>query len=75
MAERLRVAGIAYGRVSEMEDLTTHPQNRYVSDDTPAGPVRLLAPGAVLDGAPATTRAVPALGAQTDALRRDFADD
>ncbi|MFO7758356.1 MAG: CaiB/BaiF CoA-transferase family protein [Roseovarius sp.] len=75
MAERLRAARIAYGRVSEMEDLKTHPQNRYVSADTPAGPVRLLAPGAVLDGAPATTGAVPALGAQTDALRAEFSGD
>ena len=75
MAERLRAARIAYGRVSEMEDLKTHPQNRYVTVDTPSGPVRLLAPGAVVDGAPASSGAVPALGAQTDALRAEFSAD
>ena len=33
-----------------MDDLAAHPQNRYVTVETPAGPVRLLAPGATVDG-------------------------
>ncbi|MEI4231694.1 CaiB/BaiF CoA transferase family protein [Roseovarius sp. D22-M7] len=74
MADRLRAARIAYGRVSEMEDLRTHPQNRYVTAETPSGPVRLLAPGAVVDGAVPDCGAVPELGAHTDALRAEFAD-
>jgi len=75
MAERLRAARIAYGRVSEMEDVVSHPQNRYVTAETPSGPVRMLAPGALIDGAPATPGPVPALGAHTEALRREFGDD
>ncbi|MET4104249.1 crotonobetainyl-CoA:carnitine CoA-transferase CaiB-like acyl-CoA transferase [Roseovarius sp. MBR-78] len=72
MAERLRAARIAYGRVSEMEDLAAHPQNRHVTVETPSGPVRMLAPGARIDGAEADLGAVPGLGAHTDALREEF---
>ncbi|MFG1463831.1 CaiB/BaiF CoA-transferase family protein [Xanthobacter sp. DSM 24535] len=70
--ERLEKARVAYGRVSTLEDVAAHPQNRYVEVDTPSGPVRCLAPGAVVDGKPAEFRAVPGLGAQTDAVRADF---
>jgi crotonobetainyl-CoA:carnitine CoA-transferase CaiB-like acyl-CoA transferase len=72
MAERLRAARIAYGRVSEMEDVARHPQNRYVTVETPSGPVRMLAPGALIDGAPSRPGPVPALGAHTQALREEF---
>ena len=73
MAERLRSARIAYGRVSTLQDVADHPQNRYMSVDTPSGPVRLLAPGAVADGVIPELGAVPALGADTERLRREFA--
>ncbi|WP_346911015.1 CoA transferase [uncultured Roseibium sp.] len=46
----LQAAGIACGQVSTMEDLVQHPQNRYVEADTPTGPVKLLAPGALMNG-------------------------
>ncbi|MFG1420354.1 CaiB/BaiF CoA transferase family protein [Roseixanthobacter liquoris] len=71
--ERLERARVAYGRVSTLEDVAAHPQNRYVDVDTPTGPVRCLAPGAVVDGQPAEFRAVPALGAHTEAVRAAFA--
>ncbi|WP_136636030.1 CaiB/BaiF CoA transferase family protein [Pseudooceanicola onchidii] len=64
--------GIANGRVSTMEDLANHPQNRLVEVDTPTGPVRLLAPGAVVDGAVPDFGPVPALGQHTDAVRAEF---
>lgn len=72
MAERLRHARIAYGRVSTMEDLAQHPQNRYVEVDTPSGPVRMLAPGALVDATLPDLGAVPGLGAQTEALFAEF---
>ena len=75
MAERLRAARIAYGRVSEMEDLVSHPQNRHVTVETPSGPVRMLAPGAQMDGVEAALGPVPALGANSAALRAEFGDD
>ena len=72
MAGRLRHARIAYGRVSTMEDLAEHPQNRYVEVDTPSGPVRMLAPGALVDATLPELGAVPGLGAQTEALFAEF---
>ncbi len=75
MAERLRAARIAYGRVSDMEDLVAHPQNRHVTVETPSGPVRMLAPGALVDGAPRTPGPVPGLGAHTGAVRAEFSGE
>jgi len=75
MAKRLRAARIAYGRVSDMADLAAHPQARHVTVETPSGPVRMLAPGALVNGTPATPGPVPALGADTSAVRTEFADE
>lgn len=75
MADRLRAARIAYGRVSEMEDLVRHPQNRHVTVETPSGPVQMLAPGALIDGAEVVLGPVPALGEHSEALRQEFSHD
>lgn len=72
LAERLQTARIAYGRVSTLEDVAEHPQNRYVSVQTPTGPVRMMAPGAIVDGGLPEFRTVPALGADTARLRAEF---
>jgi len=72
MIARLERARIAYGRVSTLEDLKHHPQNRFVEVGTPAGPVRMLAPGAIFDRTPPALGRVPALGEHTDALRAEF---
>lgn len=68
----LEKARIAYGRVSTLEDLTQHPQNRYVEVETPGGPVRCLAPGAVIDGSLPSFGAVPSLGEHSESLRDEF---
>ena len=73
MVERLERARIAYGRVSTMEDLAQHPQNRTVTVDTPSGPVTCLAPGAIFDKAAPAFGAVPALGQHTEAIRAEVA--
>jgi crotonobetainyl-CoA:carnitine CoA-transferase CaiB-like acyl-CoA transferase len=75
LADMLTDAGIACGRVSTMEDLAAHPQNRFVEADTPTGPVRLLAPGALADGALPRFGPVPALGEHSAAIRAEFAAD
>ncbi|MFO1149741.1 MAG: CaiB/BaiF CoA-transferase family protein [Alsobacter sp.] len=70
---QLTRAGIACGRLSEMEDLVAHPQLRLVTVDSPTGPVEMLAPGARESGAPPPRLgAVPALGEHGEALRREF---
>ena len=75
LASRLRAAKIAYGRVSGLADLAAHPQNRHVTVETPSGPVTMLAPGALIDGVPETPGPVPALGADTETIRAEFAPD
>lgn len=74
LAKRLQAAGIAFGRVSTMEDLAGHPQNRYVDVDSPSGPVRMLAPGALVDGMVMQPGAVPALGQHTEAVLAEFSN-
>lgn len=72
MVARLEAARIAYGRVSTMEDVARHPQNRHVIVDTPTGPVTCLAPGALVNGALPGFGPVPALGQDTAALTAEF---
>ena len=72
MVERLEAARIAYGRLSSMEDLKTHEQNRFVTVETPAGPVRMLAPGFVVDGTAPELGSVPELGADTTRVLAEF---
>jgi len=40
----LEEANIAYGRLSDLDDLINHPQNRYLPINGEAGPIDLLAP-------------------------------
>jgi crotonobetainyl-CoA:carnitine CoA-transferase CaiB-like acyl-CoA transferase len=72
IAERLEAAKIAYGRVSSLDDLRNHPQNRTMEVDTPVGRKRMLAPGALHDGEVPRFGPVPALGAHTDAVKKEF---
>ncbi|WP_349039644.1 CaiB/BaiF CoA-transferase family protein [Pseudotabrizicola sp. 4114] len=72
MADRLEAAGIANGRVNSMNDLAQHPQNRFVEINTPTGPVRLLSPGAVVDGEIPVFGPVPALDADGERVRKEF---
>lgn len=72
IVERLEAAKVAYGRVSSLDDLKVHPQNRYMEVETPAGRKRLLAPGALHDGAVPQFGPVPALGEHTAKVKAEF---
>lgn len=86
MAARLKKAGIAYGFVNGVAEFAKHPALRRVTVETPHGPARMPAPpclrrseasasrrqAARRSRAP-SLRPVPALGAHTDAIRREFA--
>jgi crotonobetainyl-CoA:carnitine CoA-transferase CaiB-like acyl-CoA transferase len=72
IVERLEQAKVAYGRVSSLDDLKDHPQNRHIEVETPAGRKRMLAPGALHDGEIPHFGPVPALGQHTAAVRAEF---
>jgi crotonobetainyl-CoA:carnitine CoA-transferase CaiB-like acyl-CoA transferase len=72
--ERLKAGGIAYGRLSSLEDLVHHPQNHRIAVRTDGGEIELLAPGARFAGEPPVRYGkVPGIGEHTEALRREFA--
>jgi crotonobetainyl-CoA:carnitine CoA-transferase CaiB-like acyl-CoA transferase len=75
IADKLRTAQIAFGRLNDMDVFAQHPQNRFVAVRTSAGDVKLLAPGAILNGALPTLGAVPDLGEHNDAIRAEFSGD
>lgn len=66
-------AAIAYGTVSSVGDLITHPAATTLTVETPAGPIEVLAPPAIVDGRRAAMRRVPELGEHETALRAEFA--
>lgn len=66
-------ARIAYGTVSHVGDLISHPAATALPVETQNGPVEVLAPPAIVDGKRAVMRRVPALGEHEAALRREFA--
>jgi crotonobetainyl-CoA:carnitine CoA-transferase CaiB-like acyl-CoA transferase len=69
---RLEKAGIAYGAVNEVADLSRHPALRRIEVGSPSGPVRLAAPPARDDGPARRYRPVPALDEHGPALREEF---
>ena len=70
---RLRKAGIAYGDLNSVADLSAHSQLRRISTDTPTGPVTGVAPPVRRRGAEFQPRPIPAIGQHTDDLRKEFA--
>ena len=72
LAEKLRAAQIAYGRLNSLDDLGSHPQNRYISVQTSDGELKLLAPGAIIDGVLPRFGPVPAMDEHGSSLRREF---
>ncbi|MEW6641808.1 MAG: CaiB/BaiF CoA-transferase family protein [Pseudomonadota bacterium] len=70
LLQRLADADIAFAEVNTMADLTTHPHLRRITVDTPAGPVAYPAPAAIFVDEERTYAAVPAVGADTDAIKQ-----
>jgi itaconate CoA-transferase len=61
--ERLAEAGIAFAAVNDIAGLARHPHLRRIAIQTPAGEVRLPAPGAQFHGEARRYGVVPGLGA------------
>jgi len=70
LLQRLADADIAFAEVNTMADLTTHPHLRRITVDTPAGPVAYPAPAPIFIDAERSYTAVPAVGADTDAIQQ-----
>jgi itaconate CoA-transferase len=69
---RLEAARIAHASVNTPLDLARHPHLRRVGVATPAGPVAIPAPPARIEGQGPSLGPVPALGADTAAIRDEF---
>jgi formyl-CoA transferase len=72
LSRKLEAAGIAFARVNDVADVLRHPHLRRVTVATPTGPVALPGPAARRSGVEPSFGPVPALGAHTDAVRREF---
>lgn len=72
--DRLRRAGIAFGALNGVADLSVHEQLRRISTDTPSGPVSGVAPPVRWSGRCFEPRPVPAVGQHSDLLRREFSE-
>jgi itaconate CoA-transferase len=69
---RLDAAGIAYGTVSDVRRLATHPALRRVKIETPAGSAELAAPPVVATGWRPVNGRVPSLGEHSKSIRAEF---
>jgi crotonobetainyl-CoA:carnitine CoA-transferase CaiB-like acyl-CoA transferase len=69
---RLSNAGIACGRLSDMQDLLQHPQLRHTRVQSGNAEIDVLAPGAYFPGKAQHTRSVPEIGEHSKAIRHEF---
>lgn len=72
VAERLKAAGIAFGRLRSVGEMAAHPQLRTHVIGTPSGEAELPLPSLPVRRRPGPPQ-VPALGAHSEAIRREFA--
>ncbi len=68
----LREAAIAFGRLNGVAELAEHPQLRRAAVATPSGAVTIVAPPARHEQHDRGLGPVPALGAQSRAIRAEF---
>ena len=71
---RLERAGIASARLRSIGEFRDHPQrtSRWREIDSPAGPLRALAPPVDAAGVEPVMGPIPALGEHTDAILGDL---
>lgn len=70
--KELEAAGLAYGRLNEIADVSHHPHLRRATVATPGGDIEVIAPPAIFNSEAPVLRAVPALGAHSDSVRVEF---
>jgi crotonobetainyl-CoA:carnitine CoA-transferase CaiB-like acyl-CoA transferase len=68
----LEAAGLAYGRLNEIAELSRHPHLRRVPIAIPGGEIEVIAPAAIFDAERPCLGPVPERGAHSDRLREEF---
>ena len=69
---KLEEASVAYGRISDMEQLKNHPQNNFLEINTANGKVKVLGPGAIHDNFIPNVNKMPELNEHGDLIRSEF---
>jgi len=72
LISKLEKASVAYGRISDMEQLKNHPQNNFLEIDTKNGVVKVLGPGAIHDNYIPTVNKMPELNEHGEMIRAEF---
>lgn len=72
VVSRLQQAGIAYGRLNDISGLSSHPQTRRMTIDTPSGKAEIVAPAALRSDKIQELRKVPTIGEHNELLRKEF---
>jgi len=76
LSRLLEEAEIAFARVNDMEAILRHPHLRRLSIASPSGPIALPAPPARWTGEPEPEFGpLPALGADSEVVRREFLEN
>ena len=70
--EKLKTAKIAFGRLSDLDDLVSHPQNQWVTVEAEGQEIEILSPAAIVDGHTPSFGGVPALDAHGEKIRSEF---
>ncbi len=70
--EKCEAGGIAYGRISNIDQFSKHPQNQFIEVDAPNGKVKMIAPGAEHDGLHQYAKKVPELNSNSEKIRNEF---
>ncbi len=68
----LDAARIAFGRLSDLDDLVAHPQNNWITVAAGKEELQLFAPAAIVAGEIPRAGAVPGLDEHGDKLRQEF---
>ncbi len=72
LIKKLEEASVAYGRISDMEQLKNHPQNNFLEIETKNGKVNVLGPGAIHDNFIPEVNKMPELDEHGKKIRTEF---